>query len=101
MEDKLIIAYDNCSPDVPTLMVARQGKYDMTILKKIQGNEALKIYRYLTSASTRQKKKRKYYRKCGICGDRYEQSKMIRTNSSPNGWLCWNCHDIAHPEYDD
>ena len=30
-------------------------------------------------------KKRKYYRKCGVCGERYEQFEMIRTNQSPNG----------------
>ena len=27
-------------------------------------------------------KKRKYYRKCGICGERYEQSEMVRDE-------CW------------
>lgn len=51
MEDRLIIAYDNCPPDVPTLMVARADKYDMTILKKIQGDEAFGIYCYLTDGA--------------------------------------------------
>lgn len=37
------------------------------------------------------KKRRKYFRKCGICGERYEQSEMLRTNFSPNGWLCTDC----------
>lgn len=46
------------------------------------------------------KKKRKYYRKCGVCGHRHEQSKMIRTNESPNGWLCIDCYVAEHPEYD-
>ena len=36
-------------------------------------------------------KKRKYYRKCGVCGFRHEQSEMIRTNNSPNGWICIGC----------
>ena len=45
-------------------------------------------------------KKRKYYRKCGICGERHEQSEMIRTNNSPNGWICFDCHNAEHPEYD-
>lgn len=45
-------------------------------------------------------KGRKYFRKCGICGERYEQSDMIRTNCSPNGWLCIKCHIREHPEYD-
>ena len=46
------------------------------------------------------KKKRKYNRKCGICGERHEQSEMVRTNQSPNGWLCVECHLHFHPEYD-
>ena len=47
------------------------------------------------------KKKRKYFRKCGVCGARHEQSDMIRTACSPNGWLCDDCHRAEHPEYDD
>lgn len=44
------------------------------------------------------KKKRKYYRKCGICGFVHEQSDMIRTDLSPNGWMCHNCYLDEHPE---
>lgn len=44
--------------------------------------------------------KRKYYRKCGECGSRHEQSDMVRTNQSPNGWLCLDCIHNMHPEYD-
>lgn len=51
MEDKLIIAYDNCPPDVPTLIVARTNKCDMTILKTIQGDEAFGVYCYLTDGA--------------------------------------------------
>lgn len=47
MEDRLIIAYDNCPPDIPTLIVARSNKYDMTILKTVQGKEATGLYYYL------------------------------------------------------
>ena len=46
------------------------------------------------------KKKRKYNRKCGICGERHEQSEMVRTNQSLNGWLCVECHLHFHPKYD-
>ena len=51
MKDRLVIAYDNCPPDVPTLMVARSDKCDMTILKKIQGDKAFEIYCYLTGGA--------------------------------------------------
>lgn len=37
------------------------------------------------------KKTRKYFRKCGVCGERHEQSEMLRTDFSPNGWLCIDC----------
>ena len=37
--------------------------------------------------------KRKYYRRCGNCGKRLEQSEMIRTDLSDNGWLCRECYD--------
>ena len=40
----------------------------------------------------KQKKKRKYFRKCGCCQDRHEQSEMVRTNESPNGWFCKQCY---------
>lgn len=45
-------------------------------------------------------KKRKYYRKCGRCGERYEQSEMIRTNYSATGWICRDCQAEEHPEYE-
>ena len=51
MEDRLIISYDNCPPDVPTLIVARRDKYDTTMLKKIQGDEAFGVYHYLTGGA--------------------------------------------------
>lgn len=41
-------------------------------------------------------KPRKYFRKCGICGKRDEQSNMVRDNGSPNGWLCEDCYNENH-----
>lgn len=39
-------------------------------------------------------KRRKYYRKCGNCGKRNEQSFMKRVSNeySNNGWLCEECY---------
>lgn len=45
------------------------------------------------------RQKRKYYRKCGICGERHEQSDMIRDLCSPNGWVCIECYARKHPEF--
>jgi hypothetical protein len=36
--------------------------------------------------------KRKYYRRCGCCGKRLEQTFMVRTNLAVNGWLCRECY---------
>lgn len=106
MEDCLTMTYDYSLPDAPTLCVARKEKDKVKVLNIIHGDEAFYGYAWLTGFAeikeqTKRKKKRKYYRKCGVCGERYEQSEMIRTNNSPNGWLCFDCHNTEHPEYDD
>lgn len=45
------------------------------------------------------KKKRNYFRKCGLCGERHEP--LIRTDKSPNGWLCYECCREEHVGYED
>lgn len=45
--------------------------------------------------------KRKYIRKCSICGERHEQGEMIRDNGSDTGWICEDCHNELHPEYEE
>ena len=51
MADRLIITYDNCSPDTTTLIVVRKDNYDFTMLNKIQGDGAFAIYHYLTGGA--------------------------------------------------
>ena len=48
---------------------------------------------------TKKPKKRKYIRRCGVCGERFDQKDMIRDNSVSNGWICHDCHLDKHPEY--
>lgn len=45
------------------------------------------------------KKNNKYYRVCGICGERYPQSSMIKDGGSDTGWVCRDCLIDLHPEY--
>ncbi len=52
---------------------------------------------YLDRPKMTDKKKRKYFRKCGECGERHEQSEMIRTDQSDNGWLCAECYEELNP----
>lgn len=47
MEDSLIITYDNCPPDVQTLMVAREENKRIRLLNTIQGDNAFAIYHLL------------------------------------------------------
>lgn len=106
MEDCLVVTYDCCSSDAAALCVARREGDKVRVLNIIHGDQALAGYAWLTGLATlkersKRKKKRKYYRKCGVCGDRYEQSEMLRTDNSPNGWLCFDCHNAKHPEYED
>ena len=44
-------------------------------------------------ATSTKSKKRTYNRTCGFCQRKAEQSKMVRTNNSPNGWVCRHCRD--------
>ena len=39
--------------------------------------------------------KKKYFRRCGCCGDKIEQSGIIRNERSPNGWLCKDCYEYV------
>lgn len=47
------------------------------------------------------KNKRKYYRYCGICGCKKEQSFMNRVdkNYSPNEWICDSCYYVLNAYY--
>ena len=44
------------------------------------------------------RKKRKYFRKCGHCGIRQEQSEMVRYDYVQGGWICVDCYQLIHPE---
>lgn len=45
---------------------------------------------------------RLFRRKCGVCGCRHEQSEMIRTNNSSNGWICIDCwNDNNDPDWEE
>lgn len=51
MEDRLIVTYDSCPPDVATLMIFRNNKDYVDVLKSIHGDEAFGIYHYLTGGA--------------------------------------------------
>jgi hypothetical protein len=47
VSDNLIVTYDSCTPDVPTLCVARNKGDKVEVLNIIQGDVAFGIYAYL------------------------------------------------------
>lgn len=50
-EDNLIVTYDCCPPDVPTLCIARKEGNKVRILNTIQGDIAFGMYHYLTGGA--------------------------------------------------
>ena len=51
MNDSLIVTYDCCTPDVPTLCVARREGDKIRVLNMIQDDEAFGMYHYLTGGA--------------------------------------------------
>lgn len=50
-EDSLIVTYDHCSPDVPTLCITRKDGNKVKVLNTIQGDVAFGMYHYLTGGA--------------------------------------------------
>ena len=96
MNDELIVAYDNCLSDVPTLIVARKDKHDMTILKQVQGNEAFGIYHYLTGGadlkSAREIPMEHHHTVVNKCSG----GEKVRTSICPN---CLGCVMTVEAEF--
>lgn len=46
------------------------------------------------------KRKSKYYCRCGICNELFNQEDMEKDFGSETGWLCYDCFMIQHPEFD-
>lgn len=60
----------------------------------------LKTENYRAKMKGEQVMKRKYIRKCGYCGKRFEQKDMVRTDLVRNGWLCKECYESEEPPFD-
>lgn len=75
----------------------------LDITKRIlKGNITIKPMskRYNNEEENYCKKKRKYFRVCGICGEKYQQSAMIRDNRSDTGWVCRDCFNDGADYFD-
>lgn len=69
----------------------------------MKGNSVIKPMgkRYNNEEENYCKKKRKYYRVCGICGERHLQSQMIRDRKSHTGWVCEDCFEDGVDYFDE
>ena len=52
MEDYLMVTYDYCSSDAPTLCIARKEKGSVRVLNTIRGDEAVFGYAWLIGLAT-------------------------------------------------
>lgn len=66
-----------------------ENSYESAMAKCVKCHSRIKLS---TLTNPTDIKKRVYNRKCGKCGDRYQQEEMIRTAKSPNGWMCFECY---------
>lgn len=41
----------------------------------------------------------KFFRVCGLCGEKYQQSAMIRNKKSSTGWVCRDCFEDENSDY--
>ena len=92
----------NCMAELTNdaLALIKKQREEINELTGKHYNECGQIAKYSDELQQLTGKKRKYFRKCGVCGERHEQSVMIRTDNSPNGWICLDCYNAEHPEYD-
>ena len=68
--------------------------YESAMAKCVKCHSRIRLSTLLTPPTH---KKRIYNRKCGVCGEKYNQEEMIRTDKSPNGWICFDCHNAEFP----
>lgn len=106
MEDRLIIAYDNCPLDVPVLMVARSSKCDMTILNEFQGDMATGVYHLLTGGAELMQKHGHWYTLtecanagtyCSVCNKKVYKEHYA--NVKEKSRFCPNCGAIMDGKF--
>lgn len=66
---------------------------DGLIYSALSKEEYESIIKIISRPKKPPKRIRKYNRKCGVCSAIFEQGEMVRTDESPNGWLCESCFE--------
>lgn len=87
-EDSLIVTYDNCSPDVPTLCIARKDGNKVKVLNTIQGDAAFGIYHYLTSGAKLTNKETIKCRDCDVPHNKWTGCPKLNGLVTPPDFYC-------------
>ena len=110
MGDLLIVAYDNCSPDVTTLTVARKevvrGVDKIRIINTIHGDQALGVYHLLTGGAELMQKHGHWYTLtdcanagtyCSVCNKKVYKEQYA--NVKEKSRFCPNCGAIMDEKF--
>ena len=106
MEDILIITYDNCPSDVPTLIVTSADKYNTTMLKKVQGDVASGLYHLLTGQADLMQKHGHWFTLtdcanagtyCSVCNKKVYKEHYA--NVKEKSRFCPNCGAIMDEKF--
>lgn len=60
-----------------------------------------KSYSNIKNENKSNKKNVRYYRVCGICGERHLQNQMIKDRKSHTGWVCEDCFEDGVDYFDE
>lgn len=87
-EDSLIVTYDHCSPNVPTLCVARKDGDKVKVLNSIQGEVAFGMYHYLTSGAYLVNKEIIRCRDCNVPHNKWTGCPKLNGLVTPPDFYC-------------
>lgn len=107
ISDTLMIFYDSCPPDAPTLCVAKEAEKGFFVLNKIQGDEAFGIYHYLTGGAELKNSKdipmkvvcdgddESDYVHCPRCNAHIGSNEIVFDDFYYRGWTPMHCQECG------
>lgn len=87
-ENSLIVTYDHCSPDAPTLCIARKEGDKVRVLNTIQGDIAFGMYHYLTGGAELKNKEIIRCRDCDVPHNKWTGCPKLNGLVTPPDFYC-------------
>lgn len=106
MNDTLMIFYDNCPPDAPTLCVAKESDKGFFVLNTIQGDQAFGAYHLLVGGAELIQKHGYWYTLtecanagtyCSVCNKKVYKEHYA--NVKPKSKFCPHCGGIMDSKF--